>query len=85
MAKRSELTEIVLEMQKEVKGFIDEASKNPAPPFMEERMSKRDMRRRLESMSPVERAQFLQKHGLEQTLELIRSREPTFAPGDFNA
>ena len=69
MPERSELTNTV----KLVAGELITASKNTKPgiPLMQESLSKRDAKNRIQAMSPDQRKQFIDKNGIDEVMRII--------------
>ena len=82
MPERSELTDTV----KLVAGELITASKNTKPgiPLMQESLSKRDAKNRIQAMSPEQRQQFIDKNGIDEVMRIIGDDLPPPAP-DANA
>ena len=69
MAERSELTDTV----KLVAGELITATKNTTPgiPLMQESLSKRDAKNRIQAMSPDQRQQFIDKAGIDEVMRIL--------------
>ena len=69
MPERSELTNTV----KLVAGELITASKNTKPgiPLMQESLSKRDAKNRIQAMSPDQRQQFIDKAGIDEVMRIL--------------
>ena len=82
MPERSELTDTV----KLVAGELITASKNTKPgiPLMQESLSRRDAKNRIQAMSPEQRQQFIDKNGIDEVMRIIGDDLPPPAP-DANA
>ena len=82
MPERSELTNTV----KLVAGELITASKNTKPgiPLMQESLSRRDAKNRIQAMSPEQRQQFIDKNGIDEVMRIIGDDLPPPAP-DANA
>ncbi len=82
MPERSELTNTV----KLVAGELITASKNTKPgiPLMQESLSKRDAKNRIQAMSSEQRQQFIDKNGIDEVMRIIGDDLPPPAP-DANA
>ena len=82
MPERSELTDTV----KLVAGELITASKNTKPgiPLMQESLSRRDAKNRIQAMSPEQRQQFIDKNGIDEVMRIIGNDLPPPAP-DANA
>ena len=70
--KRSEFTEVVLGLKDEIKGVRHKAEKSPGIPFMQESLSKRDSKNRVQAMSPQEREKFIKDNGIDETIRILR-------------
>jgi len=82
MPERSELTDTV----KLVAGELTTMSKNTKPgiPLMQESLSKRDAKNRIQAMSSEQRQQFIDKNGIDEVMRIIGNDLPPPAP-DANA
>jgi hypothetical protein len=69
MPERSDLTDTV----KLVAGELSEMSKNTKPgiPLMQESLSKRDAKNRIQAMSPDQRKQFIDKAGIDEVMRIL--------------
>ena len=69
MPERSDLTDTV----KLVAGELSEMSKNikPGIPLMQESLSKRDAKNRIQAMSPDQRKQFIDKAGIDEVMRIL--------------
>jgi len=69
MPERSELTDTV----KLVAGELTTMSKNTKPgiPLMQESLSRRDAKNRIQAMSPEQRQQFIDKNGIDEVMRII--------------
>ena len=69
MPERSDLTDTV----KRVAGELSEMSKNTKPgiPLMQESLSKRDAKNRIQAMSPDQRKQFIDKAGIDEVMRIL--------------
>ena len=69
MPERSELTDTV----KLVAGELITASKNTKQgiPLMQESLSKRDAKNRIQAMSSEQRQQFIDKNGIDEVMRII--------------
>jgi len=74
MPERSELTDTV----KLVAGELTTMSKNTKPgiPLMQESLSKRDAKNRIQAMSPDQRKQFIDKNGIDEVMRIIGNDLP---------
>ena len=82
MPERSELTDTV----KLTAGELITMSKNTKPgiPLMQESLSRRDAKNRIQAMSPDQRQQFIDKNGIDEVMRIIGDDLPpipTQAPG----
>ena len=82
MPERSELTDTV----KLTAGELITMSKNTKPgiPLMQESLSRRDAKNRIQAMSPDQRQQFIDKNGIDEVMRIIGNDLPPPAP-DANA
>ena len=82
MPERSELTDTV----KLTAGELITMSKNTKPgiPLMQESLSRRDAKNRIQAMSPDQRQQFIDKNGIDEVMRIIGDDLPPPAP-DANA
>jgi len=69
MPERSQLTDVV----KMVAGELDTMRKNTKEgiPLMQESLSKRDAKNRIQAMSPEQRQQFIDKNGIDEVMRII--------------
>ena len=69
MPERSDLTDTV----KLVAGELSEMSKNTKSglPLMQESLSKRDAKNRIQAMSPDQRKQFIDKAGIDEVMRIL--------------
>ena len=69
MPERSDLTDTV----KLVAGELSEMRKNTKPgiPLMQESLSKRDAKNRIQAMSPDQRKQFIDKAGIDEVMRFL--------------
>jgi hypothetical protein len=69
MPERSDLTDTV----KLVSGELSEMSKNTKSgiPLMQESLSKRDAKNRIQAMSPDQRKQFIDKAGIDEVMRIL--------------
>ena len=69
MPERSELTDTVKLVAEE----LITASKNTKQgiPLMQESLSKRDAKNRIQAMSPDQRKQFIDKNGIDEVMRII--------------
>ena len=69
MPERSDLTDTV----KLVAGELSEMSKNTKPgiPLMQESLSKRDAKTRIQAMSPDQRKQVIDKAGIDEVMRIL--------------
>ena len=69
MPERSELTDTVKLVAEE----LITASKNTKQgiPLMQESLSKRDAKNRIQAMSPEQRQQFIDKNGIDEVMRII--------------
>ena len=69
MPERSELTDTVKLVAEE----LITASKNikQGIPLMQESLSKRDAKNRIQAMSPEQRQQFIDKNGIDEVMRII--------------
>ena len=69
MPERSELTDTV----KLTAGELITMSKSTKPgiPLMQESLSKRDAKNRIQAMSPDQRQQFIDKNGIDEVMRII--------------
>ena len=69
MPERSDLTDTV----KLVAGELSEMSKNTKPgiPLMQESLSRRDAKNRIQAMSPEQRQQFIDKNGIDEVMRIL--------------
>ena len=74
MPERSELTDTV----KLTAGELITMSKSTKPgiPLMQESLSKRDAKNRIQAMSPDQRTQFIDKNGIDEGMRLIGTDLP---------
>ncbi len=80
MPERSELTDTV----KLTAGELITMSKNTKPgiPLMQESLSKRDAKNRIQAMSSEQRQQFIDKNGIDEVMRILGDDlpPPTQAP-----
>jgi len=80
MPERSQLTDVV----KLVAGELDTMRKNTKEgiPLMQESLSRRDAKNRIQAMSPDQRQQFIDKNGIDEVMRIIGDDlpPPTQAP-----
>ena len=69
MPERSQLTDVV----KMVAGELDTMRKNTKEgiPLMQESLSRRDAKNRIQAMSPEQRQQFIDKNGIDEVMRII--------------
>ena len=69
MPERSQLTDVV----KMVAGELITMSKNTKPgiPLMQESLSRRDAKNRIQAMSSEQRQQFIDKNGIDEVMRII--------------
>ena len=69
MPERSDLTDTV----KLVAGELSEMRKNTKSgiPLMQESLSKRDAKNRIQAMSPDQRKQFIDKAGIDEVMRIL--------------
>ena len=69
MPERSELTDTV----KLTAGELITMSKNTKPgiPLMQESLSRRDAKNRIQAMSPEQRQQFIDKNGIDEVMRIL--------------
>ena len=69
MPERSQLTDVV----KMVAGELDTMRKNTKEgiPLMQESLTKRDAKNRIQAMSPEQRQQFIDKNGIDEVMRII--------------
>ena len=72
MPAKSEFTEVVLQLQAEIRAARKEALMANPIPLMTERLNPRDARNRLTKMSPDEKQAYIRDNGLDATLQLLR-------------
>lgn len=72
MTKRNEFTEAVLDINGEIKTLREDADKAFAVPFMQEQVTAEQQRKRLMADTPENRAAFVRKHGVRETMKLLR-------------
>ena len=82
MPERSQLTDVV----KMVAGELDTLRKTTKEgiPLMQESLSRRDAKNRIQAMSPDQRQQFIDKNGIDEVMRIIGDDLPPPAP-DANA
>ena len=80
MPERSQLTDVV----KLVAGELDTLRKTTKEgiPLMQESLSRRDAKNRIQAMSPDQRQQFIDKNGIDEVMRIIGDDlpPPTQAP-----
>ena len=81
MPERSQLTDVV----KLVAGDLGTMRKNTKEgiPLMQESLSRRDAKNRIQAMSPEQRQQFIDKNGIDEVMRILGDdlpRIPTQAP-----
>ena len=69
MPERSQLTDVV----KMVAGELDTLRKatKEGIPLMQESLTKRDAKNRIQAMSPEQRQQFIDKNGIDEVMRII--------------
>ena len=69
MPERSQLTDVV----KLVAGELDTLRKSTKEgiPLMQESLSRRDAKNRIQAMSPEQRQQFIDKNGIDEVMRII--------------
>ena len=69
MPERSQLTDVV----KMVAGELDTMRKNTKEgiPLMQESLTKRDAKNRIQAMSPEQRQQFIDKNGIDEVMRIL--------------
>ena len=82
MPERSQLTDVV----KLVAGELDTLRKTTKEgiPLMQESLSRRDAKNRIQAMSPEQRQQFIDKNGIDEVMRILGDDLPpipTQAPG----
>ena len=81
MPERSQLTDVV----KLVAGELGTMRKNTKEgiPLMQESVTRRDAKNRIQAMSPEQRQQFIDKNGIDEVMRILGDdlpRVPTQAP-----
>jgi hypothetical protein len=75
MAERSELTDTVKESWYPGWGTDHEVMRvkntKPGIPLMQESLSKRDAKNRIQAMSPDQRQQFIDKAGIDEVMRIL--------------
>ena len=72
MAKRSIYTDIVNELVQEIGQTRDHANRHHDIPFMEEKVSHKELRRRLSEMNRQQLKDYMTSHSMEDILSAFR-------------
>lgn len=75
MPERSQATKLVLRQAEKLAGFDTPNLRRAEPPFMQERLSKRDLRNRFKRWSDEERRAWIAENGVEAAIDLVRDME----------
>ena len=73
MARQSDFTKAVLNIQNEVGRLQADVKRNGVVPFMKEEVSVKDARTRLGNMLPEERRQFIEETGPMEFMKMFGS------------
>ena len=72
MPEQSQATKRVFRLAEDLAGFKVVNRRKAEPPFMQERLSKRDLRVRFERWSEEERRNWIGEHGVDAAIDLVR-------------